>query len=35
VAFAVISGTALSNILKEVFDRLRPDVEAAIHGNWA
>ena len=29
VAFAVISGTVLSNILKEVFDRPRPDVEAA------
>jgi undecaprenyl-diphosphatase len=29
VAFAVISGTILSNVLKEVFDRPRPDVEAA------
>jgi undecaprenyl-diphosphatase len=29
VGFAVIGGTALSNILKEVFDRPRPDVEAA------
>jgi undecaprenyl-diphosphatase len=29
VAFAVISGTILSNLLKDVFDRPRPDVEAA------
>ena len=29
VGFAVIGGTALSNILKEAFDRPRPDVEAA------
>lgn len=29
VAFAVISGTLLSNLLKAAFDRPRPDVEAA------
>jgi undecaprenyl-diphosphatase len=29
VAVAVVSGTVLSNLLKDVFDRPRPDVEAA------
>jgi undecaprenyl-diphosphatase len=29
VSIAVLSGTVLSNVLKEVFDRPRPDVEAA------